>query len=1831
MNLRIIGALAVLASSLFSADAWASQYGIVGGPFNYPVPLTCTRNFYVGPTGTDTPGCGSAPGTSACATIQGADANISLTGGDCVNVAAGTYNQGSSGFTLNKGGTANQANGYITYIGTGKCTSTGTSVSTCPTKLFWNTVLSNQGGKILGNFVAFENIEFDGNNTTGYSGYTASSGNSRTSLYATPGGILDDSGSGHHHMFFNSIGHGSGGQAWASATVIAGSELYDLAGSNPCDLSGISKFRPANIVGYAYNLPWDDYFAFKAINNVIHDIGTDQEANVLGAGNVGQCGPSHTDGNATIMDGWNANNYNFGALWAGNVIYNIGGGGLYILGASSGSAWLNNTVYNTGEDPSVARAPCTNTCGNTDSYENNICYTSGVNGTVAISQNQDTGFNQTPPLRSCSVTTATVWKNNLSFNGTPGQQSIQITNNPPNNTTYTNTFIANNPLLGTDPQLTNVTGNDFHPKSTSPTIRAGLPIASPLASGITFNTVLTAFPINLTVDGATQPNPPNVGALTPVSSSVVGAPDPFHYPNPLTCTRNFYVRPAGTDVAGCGTANTDAAACKTMQGADANIALTGGDCVNFAAGTYNTNGHLVLNKSGTSNQANGYITYVGAPNLTSKIFWNTPSFFGAQVVGSYVAFVGFEFDGNNLQGFGGYKPSNTNTYNAQDALFDSQGAGHHHIFVNNQMHGSGGAALGSTQDYEYAMGNEIYDMAGVNPCHTSAVSIYQPVSMVTPSGLPWDQNLYHFMYINNVIHDSGETAAETGTCPPQGTGHSDGNGLFFDSWGHQNDCSAPAYPYQGLMAGNVVYNIGGAGVYVLNSSNFCSPQTIAGPRAIFNNTAYNVGLDTGGSECVILFGAVSETWKNNLCYATHGETAFVWTTAGWQDNGTSNPMAQNLTFNGTVGQSDLNIDNGTNLTYFTGSTTLEGVDPKLTNVSALDFHPIAGSPVIGAGSSVLPTLPAAFPVLTPEGNPMPSPPPVGAFAPTGASPGISVSGNKLKDSNGNTVVLHGVDRAGTEYMCVGTTGTNGSGFFDTSINTLNDDVEVPLMKAWTGLNTVTLGINEDCWLGINGVPAAYSGANYINAIKHEVATLEANGIYPVISLFWTDNGTTSPALSQKPMADNPHSAQAWKSIATAFKGDPKVIFRAKEELWPAGNVDTTAAWDCWKNGDVQYDTSNTLTPVSTTSHCSEGFTTIGMQSMVNIIRGTGATNVIALSGVAFGAVATQFLNPTYSITDSLNPPQLMASMDVYPETSQCNTSTCWDSAYVPIIAVMPMWLGEIAENGGGSVANTNLVDALMVYFDAKGVGYSAWLWNTYGSQLITGYGTGTAATPWGVDFKAHLASLISPGSVPLINAGGPAAAPYAADTGFTGGTATSNNPSGSVDTSLVFNPAPTVVYRTERYGNPFTYTVGGLTPNTHYSVRLHFTEDWAADESVGKRVENITINGTQVLANFDIFATAGAANKAVAKSFNSASDSSGNIAITFNEVTGSAEPNAKVDAIEVEPLPTASLSASVQSVTGGGSSTLTWASTNSTRCTGTGFSTGGATSGSLSVTPATTTSYSVSCDEGGIAASATQIVTVFPVTTASLTAAPSTILNGQSTTLTWSTNGTRCIGTGFSTGNATSGSLSVSPTLTTNYSVACDAGGVPTSKMIQVTVNPVTDSLVANPATITNGNSTTLSWSTNGTRCVGAGFSTGNAPSGSLPISPITTTPYSVSCDAGGAATLASITVTVNPVGPPSPQKSLSALRTEISSFFADNTTGAITPSVLRSVMQDFLDSVGFNQYTVATLPAGSEGMQAYATDGRKAGEAAGLGTGVPVYFSNGIWRVFTTNAQVTS
>lgn len=324
---------------------------------------------------------------------------------------------------------------------------------------------------------------------------------------------------------------------------------------------------------------------------------------------------------------------------------------------------------------------------------------------------------------------------------------------------------------------------------------------------------------------------------------------------------------------------------------------------------------------------------------------------------------------------------------------------------------------------------------------------------------------------------------------------------------------------------------------------------------------------------------------------------------------------------------------------------------------------------------------------------------------------IKVQGNQLVNENGDVVVLHGVDRSGTEFACV----QAGNLIF----NGPNDQTSVNAMKAWK-INSVRIPLNEDCWLGINGLPASVSGPAYRSAVSNFVNLFLQNNIYVIIDLHWTADGG-NVAKGQAPMPNRDHSIAFWSSVSTFFKGNNSVIFDLFNEPFPNNNAwDNTQAWQCWRDGG---------------SSCAGlSFQAAGMQDLVNAVRSTGASNVLMLGGIAYSNSFSQFL--TYVPTDPLK--QLAGSWHSY-NFNFCNNQNCWQQYVLPVAQKFPVIIGEFGE----SDCAHGYADQLMTWADSNKLSYLGWTWNNWdcgsGPSLITDY-SGTP-TSYGAGLKAHLAAL----------------------------------------------------------------------------------------------------------------------------------------------------------------------------------------------------------------------------------------------------------------------------------------------------------------------------------------------------------------------------------------------------------------------------------------------------------------------------------------------------------
>ncbi|MFZ3201772.1 MAG: malectin domain-containing carbohydrate-binding protein [Candidatus Acidiferrales bacterium] len=307
-------------------------------------------------------------------------------------------------------------------------------------------------------------------------------------------------------------------------------------------------------------------------------------------------------------------------------------------------------------------------------------------------------------------------------------------------------------------------------------------------------------------------------------------------------------------------------------------------------------------------------------------------------------------------------------------------------------------------------------------------------------------------------------------------------------------------------------------------------------------------------------------------------------------------------------------------------------------------------------------------------------------------------------------------------------------------------------------------------------------------------------------------------------------------------------------------------------------------------------------------------------------------------------------------TWTAGSSTC-AATYTIFRSTTSGFTPSVANQIAGGVGTTSYTD------DTAGAG------TTY-YYLVEEVNGGGASGP------SNQASATTPalGSELLaIDSGSTAAvSPFVADKEFTGGGTIDH--ANTIDLSHVSNPAPAAVYQTARDGN-FTYTIPGFTAGTNYLVRLHFCETFFS--TAGSRVGNVSINGTPVLTNFDIFAASGAENRAIIEQFLEPANSSGDFVIVFTSVVN----NSLVSGIEIDSTSGGSCSAAPTAPSGltatAASSSqinLSWtASTAGTGCSITynvyGSTTSGFTPSSSNqiATGVTTTTYS----NTGLAASTT--------------------------------------------------------------------------------------------------------------------------------------------------------------------------------------------------------------------------------------------------------------------
>jgi endoglucanase len=324
-----------------------------------------------------------------------------------------------------------------------------------------------------------------------------------------------------------------------------------------------------------------------------------------------------------------------------------------------------------------------------------------------------------------------------------------------------------------------------------------------------------------------------------------------------------------------------------------------------------------------------------------------------------------------------------------------------------------------------------------------------------------------------------------------------------------------------------------------------------------------------------------------------------------------------------------------------------------------------------------------------------------------ASPPLAVRivGNHFVDGSGQSVRLLGVNRSGTEFECAA-----GKGIFDGP----SDAASIAAMAAWH-INAVRVPLNEDCWLGINGTPAAYSGASYKAEIGAYVQRLHDARLYAIIDLHWSAPGTAladGVSGQGRKMADRDHAVAFWRSIAGYFRNDAATIF----DLF---NEPHDISWDCWQNGCATTDLTGS-------------WQAAGFQSLLDAVRGAGARNPVLVAGNSW---AGDLRGWPHGLRDPAH--QLAASWHVYSPGTRLDALR--DLVVRPIAATYPVVAAELGEKDCAH----QWLDGFMRWADDAGISYLAWTWDTWpdcgNPVLISSYqGTPTA---YGAGYRDHLALL----------------------------------------------------------------------------------------------------------------------------------------------------------------------------------------------------------------------------------------------------------------------------------------------------------------------------------------------------------------------------------------------------------------------------------------------------------------------------------------------------------
>lgn len=274
-------------------------------------------------------------------------------------------------------------------------------------------------------------------------------------------------------------------------------------------------------------------------------------------------------------------------------------------------------------------------------------------------------------------------------------------------------------------------------------------------------------------------------------------------------------------------------------------------------------------------------------------------------------------------------------------------------------------------------------------------------------------------------------------------------------------------------------------------------------------------------------------------------------------------------------------------------------------------------------------------------------------ASTRGVPPYKVVGNKIIDNDGNGVehLFHGVARPSLEWSPTGE---------------FTSFADYQRMHSW-GANVVRIALNQSFWLS----SSPHYNPNYKATIDQNIIWAESAGMDVILDLHWSDAGNPQTPPGQQLMPDT-NSLTFWTQVASRYRTDQRVMF----ELYNEPHDIDFATWK-WGGGPW-----------------------VGMQTLYNAVRATGATNLVIIGGTEWARRL-----PT-SPQNQISGTNIVYAAHAY-QPIQWETSFGFMTATAPVI---------VTEFGAGG-CNPTYYTSLMNYLDTKKISWVAWAWFVGGCEF----------------------------------------------------------------------------------------------------------------------------------------------------------------------------------------------------------------------------------------------------------------------------------------------------------------------------------------------------------------------------------------------------------------------------------------------------------------------------------------------------------------------------------